>query len=102
MPGPGAGNGTITGEATSVQICFEHIRLQRRLRRDAVLVPLAATVIGEAPRGRVALTVIVGDAVAQRRSRDVDDAAMVRVPILELLADIDDARPALPHGLQHP
>src|SRR5260370_6642531 len=102
MPGPGAGNGTITGQATSVQISSEHVWLTRRLRRDAVLVPLAATVIGEAPRGRVALTVVVGDAIAQRRSRDIDLAAMLRIRILQLLADIDDARAALAHGLQHP
>src|ERR1700693_2407743 len=64
--------------------------------------PLAAAVIGEAARCRVAFTVIVGDAIAQRRSRDVNVAAMLRIGILGLLADIDDASPALPHGLQQP
>src|SRR5258708_30602442 len=67
-----------------------------------MLVPLAAAVIGEAPRCRVAFTVIVRDAIAQRRSREVNVAAMLRIRILRLLADIDDARAALPHGLQHP
>src|SRR5438445_592077 len=64
--------------------------------------PLAAAVIGEAARCRVAFTVIVGDAIAQRRSRDVDVAAMLRISIFRLLANIDYARSALPHGLQHP
>src|SRR5271163_4753593 len=67
-----------------------------------MLVPLAAAVIGEAPRCRIAFTIIVGDAIAQRRSRDVNVAAMLRIRILRSLADINDARAALSHGLQHP
>src|SRR5579864_8907493 len=58
---------------------LEQIRLERGLRRDAVLVPFAAAVIREASRCRVAFTVIVRDAIAQRRRRDIDLAAMLRV-----------------------
>src|SRR5260370_10216393 len=67
-----------------------------------MLAPLAAAVISEAPRCRVAFTVIVGDAIAQRRSRDVDVAATPRLRIFRLLAATDDARAALSHGRQQP
>src|SRR6266851_1805806 len=81
---------------------FEHIGLKRSLRRDAVLIPPAAPVIGQAARFRLTFTVIVGDAIAQWRSRNVNDAAMLRVRLFRLLADIDDACAAISHRLQHP
>src|SRR6266849_3235933 len=102
MPRPGAGKELSLAKQTSVRIPFERVRLKRRLRFYAVLIPLAAPVIGQAARCRLTFTVIVGDAIAQRRSRDVDVTAMLRILIFRLLADIDDARAALAHGLQHP
>src|SRR5207302_1603651 len=42
------------------------------------------------------------DAIAQRRGRNVDLSAMLRVRFFQLFADIDAAPAALPHVLQHP
>src|SRR5579885_2193641 len=81
---------------------FEYVGLQRGLRRDAVFVPFPAAVIGEASWFGVAFAVVVGDAVAERSCRDIDFAAMLRVLIFRLLADIDDQPAALPHRLEHP
>src|SRR5215469_1352647 len=86
----------------SVRISLEHVRLKRRLRFEAVLIPLAAPIVGQAPRCRLAFTIVVGDAIAQRGSGNVNITAMLRILVFRLLADIDDARTAFAHGLQHP
>src|ERR1700683_2282922 len=78
------------------------VRRARRLRSRAELSRPATAVISEGARLGLAFTVVIGDTVAQRRRRDIDFGAMLRVLDFRLLADIDDILATLAHGLHHP
>ncbi|KAG1648112.1 hypothetical protein GQR58_030097 [Nymphon striatum] len=79
---------------------FELEGVEGLLGGFAPLVPLAAAVIGEAPRFGVAFAVVVADAVAQRLGRDVGLGAVLGVVDLALL--VDDGVAFVSHVREHP